>query len=99
MPTYEMACTDCDHSWEDVFSIHDTPPTECPLCHHSTAKRLISLTALPTSESVQRSGNELPIKVSSLKARDRWAALKEHTKPARGVRGQIVDGAKPGEFY
>jgi putative FmdB family regulatory protein len=35
-------CTDCKHEWEDEYSIKQEPPTECPECHHQTAKRLVS---------------------------------------------------------
>jgi len=42
MPTYEYACTACANEWEEEQSIKDPPLTECPKCHHATAKRQIS---------------------------------------------------------
>lgn len=45
MPTYEHMCqnTDCNHEWEDNYSIKQDPPKLCPKCGLETAKRVISL--------------------------------------------------------
>ena len=45
MPTYEHVCqnTECNHEWEDSYSIKAEPPKVCPKCGLETAKRLISL--------------------------------------------------------
>src|SRR6185295_14831879 len=40
--TYEYACTACGHAWEAEQSISAAPLSECPSCHHATAKRQIS---------------------------------------------------------
>ncbi len=42
MPTYEYACSSCQHEWEFEQSIKDAPLTECPSCHGQTARRQIS---------------------------------------------------------
>jgi len=42
MPTYEHICTDCNHEWEDEYSIKQDPPKVCPKCQKETAKRLVS---------------------------------------------------------
>jgi putative FmdB family regulatory protein len=42
MPTYEYACSSCQHEWEFEQSIKDAALTECPACHQATAKRQIS---------------------------------------------------------
>jgi putative FmdB family regulatory protein len=42
MPTYEYACSSCQHQWEAEQSIKDAPLTECPSCHAEAAKRQIS---------------------------------------------------------
>jgi len=42
MPTYEYACSSCQHEWEFEQSIKENPLTECPSCHRDTAKRQIS---------------------------------------------------------
>jgi putative FmdB family regulatory protein len=45
MPCYEHSCknSDCNHEWEDEYSIKDDPPEYCPKCGQKTAQRLISL--------------------------------------------------------
>lgn len=45
MPEYDHQCTneECNYEWSDSYSIKKDPPTECPLCHQQTAKRVISL--------------------------------------------------------
>ena len=40
--TYEYTCLACQHEWEAEQSISDKPLTECPSCHQSTAKRMVS---------------------------------------------------------
>ncbi len=42
MPTYEYACSSCDHQWEAEQSIKDDALKTCPKCHADTAKRQIS---------------------------------------------------------
>jgi putative FmdB family regulatory protein len=32
VPTYQYACTSCDHTFEQVQSFHDDPLTVCPAC-------------------------------------------------------------------
>ena len=33
MPTYQYACTECEHTFEQVQSFSDDALTECPQCH------------------------------------------------------------------
>ncbi|MDF9715032.1 FmdB family transcriptional regulator [Nocardioides sp. ChNu-153] len=33
MPTYQYACTECGHAFEQVQSFSDDALTECPECH------------------------------------------------------------------
>ena len=44
MPGYEHRCVniDCNHEWEDFYSIKAEPPSVCPKCNMKTAQRLIS---------------------------------------------------------
>lgn len=44
MPTYEHACQNCNHEWEQVYGMTVDPPTLCPECGvDGKVKRLISL--------------------------------------------------------
>jgi putative FmdB family regulatory protein len=42
MPTYEYACSDCGHEFEEFQSIKAKPVTLCPKCGKRKVKRLIS---------------------------------------------------------
>jgi putative FmdB family regulatory protein len=42
MPTYEYACSKCDHRWEEVQRITAAPLEVCPKCKKKGAHRLIS---------------------------------------------------------
>ena len=42
MPTYEHKCNNCEHKWDDFYSIVADPPTLCPSCNVDwQVKRLI----------------------------------------------------------
>jgi len=41
MPTYEYACTACEHRFEEFQSITAKPLRKCPQCGKSSLKRLI----------------------------------------------------------
>jgi len=41
MPTYEYACTECEHRFEEFQSITAKPLRKCPQCGKSSLKRLI----------------------------------------------------------
>jgi putative FmdB family regulatory protein len=44
MPTYYHECQneECNHAWEDQYSIKADPPKQCPKCLQETAKRMIN---------------------------------------------------------
>lgn len=44
MPTYLHVCQneECNHEWEDYYSLSQAPPTSCPVCLKETAKRVIA---------------------------------------------------------
>ncbi len=42
MPTYEYACTECHHEWEEIQKISEPPVEVCPACKKVSAQRLIS---------------------------------------------------------
>jgi len=42
MPIYEYQCQRCEHKFESLQKISDEPLTDCPECHQSTLKKLIS---------------------------------------------------------
>lgn len=42
MPIYEYQCSKCDHQLEAIQKFSDTPLSECPACHETALKKLIS---------------------------------------------------------
>jgi putative FmdB family regulatory protein len=42
MPTYDYTCNACNHRFEAVQKITDSPLTECPACHQSALRKLLS---------------------------------------------------------
>ena len=42
MPIYEYRCDACGHELEVIQKMADAPLTECPECHSSSLKKLVS---------------------------------------------------------
>ena len=42
MPIYEYQCSKCDHQLEAIQKFSDAPLIECPACHETALKKLIS---------------------------------------------------------
>ena len=42
MPIYEYSCEECGHKLEKLQKLSDSPLTECPSCHQSSLKKLVS---------------------------------------------------------
>jgi putative FmdB family regulatory protein len=56
MPSYDHICGNCQHEWEDTYSIHAEVPDTCPNCQvKGQVKRLISL----PSVKVELTGRDL----------------------------------------
>jgi putative FmdB family regulatory protein len=73
MPTYPHICRNCNHEWEDTYSIKQDPPTLCPNCNvDGYVKRQISI---PGNVTVELTGRELVTKL--------WKEGKELAKQAR----------------
>ncbi len=69
MPTYEYACNVCGHRTEITQKIADAPLTDCPACHQSALRRLISASGIvfkgsgwsrPTGKENARQKDESP---------------------------------------
>ena len=50
MPIFEYACKKCGHQFEALLKSASDPAPECPECHASGAKRLLSRFA-PSSKT------------------------------------------------
>ncbi len=62
MPTYSHQCTnpECNHEWDEEYSIKADPPKLCPKCGQETAKRIISF---PIPGKVELYGQDLKAKL------------------------------------
>src|SRR6478735_6283408 len=45
MPIYEYQCAACHHALETIQKFSDAPLTDCPACHKSGLKKLLSAPA------------------------------------------------------
>ncbi len=76
MPTYEHVCNNCQHEWEDVYSIRQNPPTICPSCNlEGKVQRLVS--GGSGKGIVEITGHELKAKMRAEGQELKRAALKD----------------------
>jgi len=88
MPTYEHICLECNHEWEDEYSIKANPPTTCPSCKaDGKVKRLIS--GGSGKGRVEHTGNEYKEKVMS-----DAASLKREAYRNENVMANLVGESK-----
>jgi putative FmdB family regulatory protein len=88
MPTYEHVCLECNHEWEDDYSIKADPPTVCPSCKfEGKVKRLIS--GGSGKGKVELTGHEYKEKVMS-----DATALKREAYRNENVMANLVGESK-----
>lgn len=76
MPTYEHLCNNCQHEWEDVYSMKQDPPTQCPSCKvEGKVQRLIS--GGSGRGIVELTGHELKDKMKAEGQELKKAAMKD----------------------
>lgn len=51
MPIYEYRCQSCEYEMEKLQKISDDPLMECPSCHESALKKLVSAAGFRLSGS------------------------------------------------
>mgnify|MGYP003574504155 CR=1 FL=1 len=59
MPLYEFECEQCGNQFEELKSSTDTSSPECPSCHQTKTKKLVSAGFLGGSGS-SGGGNYVP---------------------------------------
>ena len=66
MPTYSFACTQCDHRFDEVMSIHDDTTPECRACGAEVRKLFGSVGVTFKGSGFYRTDSrETPAKASS----------------------------------
>ena len=84
MPTYEHLCNNCQHEWEDIYSMKQDPPTLCPSCNvEGKVQRLISVGS--GRGIVEITGHELKAKMRAEGQELKRAALKDENLMANLV--------------
>jgi putative FmdB family regulatory protein len=103
MPTYEYACSSCQHEWEFEQSIKDAPLTECPACHAATARRQISRGGGFIlkgggwyADLYSSSGNKAATDTKTEAKSDTTTPAKTDTKPSGGSGSSGGGGASGG---
>ena len=65
MPTYQYACTDCDHAFEQVQSFSDDSLTTCPQCEGRLRKIFNAVGVVFKGSGFYRTDNRADSKSSS----------------------------------
>ena len=80
MPIYEYACRSCAHKFEQLVRTGDTPA--CPSCQSLELERLLSLSAISSDDTRQRSLNKARAR-AKVAQRDKDVAQAEYEKKHR----------------
>lgn len=75
MPTYQYACTECDHAFEQVQSFSDDALTECPECRGRLRKLFNAVGVVFKGSGFYRTDSR-----SSTSSSDTSATTKTETK-------------------
>lgn len=93
MPTYQYACTECDHAFDQVQAFNDDALTECPACSGRLRKVFNAVGVVFKGSGFYRT--------DSRSASDRSAAAKESRpaaeKSSPETSGPTKSGEKSGE--
>ena len=85
MPTYQYACTECGHAFEQVQSFTDDALTECPTCGGRVRKVFNAVGVVFKGSGFYRTDSRAA-STSSAPAADAPAAAKK-SEPAKGSSG------------
>jgi putative FmdB family regulatory protein len=93
MPTYEYACSECHHQWEEIQRISEPPVEVCPACKKVAAQRLIS-----AGNFILKGGGWYADLYSSAKPKSGSNGGKTESKATETTRGESKSGeSKSGE--
>ncbi|CAL9639987.1 hypothetical protein SUDANB95_06288 [Actinosynnema sp. ALI-1.44] len=79
MPTYQYACTECDHRFEAVQSFSDSALTECPECKGKLRKLYGAVGVVFKGSGFYRTDNRTSTPSSSSSS---GSSSKSESKPA-----------------
>ena len=94
MPTYQYACTECDHAFEQVQSFSDDALTECPECRGRLRKLFNAVGVVFKGSGFyrtdSRSGSSSSDTASSTKTETK-TDTKTESKPAPAAAAAAAD--------
>ncbi|MEJ2855216.1 MULTISPECIES: FmdB family zinc ribbon protein [unclassified Saccharothrix] len=82
MPTYQYACTECDHRFEAVQSFSDSALTECPECKGKLRKLYGAVGVVFKGSGFYRTDNRTSSSSSSSSSKSESSSAKSESKPA-----------------
>src|ERR1700722_12891288 len=88
MPTYEYACTDCDHRFELVQSFTDAPANECPVCGAPVRKVFSSVGVVFKGSGFYRNDSRESAKSSAAAKSDSGAKSDSSAKSDSGAKSE-----------
>ncbi|GAW51171.1 MULTISPECIES: FmdB family zinc ribbon protein [unclassified Nocardioides] len=91
MPTYQYACTECGHAFEQFQSFSDDALTECPQCHGRLRKVFNAVGVVFKGSGFYRTDSR-----SGSTATDAQAAKTETKTESTGEKkSETTSGSKP----
>ena len=83
MPTYPHKCKECEHEWEESYSINDNPPTKCPSC--GAEGHVIRLIALSQGVHMKMSTSEFKESLATEKKK-----IKKQLKTDENLKANLM---------
>lgn len=84
MPTYQYACTDCDHAFEQVQSFTEDSLTTCPQCEGRLRKVFNAVGVVFKGSGFYRTDNRADAKSSSTPASSTTSSTGSNTGSSTG---------------
>jgi putative FmdB family regulatory protein len=78
MPLYEYKCRRCDHKFEEIVRLDETP--ECPACHHHKPERLFSMSATVSTPRMRKRTEGQARRAAGKVHREKQAADREYER-------------------
>jgi putative FmdB family regulatory protein len=84
MPTYQYACTECGHTFEQFQSFSEDSLTECPECAGKLRKLFNAVGVVFKGSGFYRNDSRSPDKSASESKPEKKADAKPESKPSSG---------------
>ena len=97
MPTYQYACTECGHDFEQFQSFSDDALTECPECHGKLRKVFNAVGVVFKGSGFYRTDNRASGSTSTSGSGDSASTTNSETKSegSSATKAETKSPAKP----